>query len=81
MKKRSNYNKTSCFEEIKITTEDTKVKHTNSTTQLKWKLFTKVIKGAKIIGLGSYRQRVYLKEKRKLKLKVVQRMFCRSEYQ
>jgi hypothetical protein len=33
--------------------EDTKVKHTNITTKLKWKLFTKVIRVPSQIGLGS----------------------------
>ncbi len=34
----------SCFELIEFITEDIKVKHTNITTKLKWKVFTKVIK-------------------------------------
>ncbi len=38
------YNKTSCFEYIKFITEDYFAKHTNITTKLKLKLFTKVIK-------------------------------------
>ncbi len=37
------HNKTSCFKSIKFITEETKVKHTNITTKLKWKLFAKVI--------------------------------------
>jgi hypothetical protein len=52
------YNKTSCFEYIEFITEDAKVKHTSITTKLNWKLNTKVIKRAKLIGLGSDRQRV-----------------------
>ena len=44
--------------------EDTEVKSTNITTKLNWKSYTKVIKSAKLIGLGSDRQRVQLKEKR-----------------
>jgi hypothetical protein len=38
------YNKTSCFEQIKFITEDYFTDHTNIATKLKWKLFTKVIK-------------------------------------
>ncbi len=37
------YNKTSCFKYIKFIFEDTKVKHINITTKLKWKVYTKVI--------------------------------------
>ncbi len=33
----------SCFEQIEFNTEDAKVKHTNITTKLKWKVFTTVI--------------------------------------
>ncbi len=36
--------KTSFLEYIKFINEDTKLKHTNITTKLKWKVFTKVIK-------------------------------------
>jgi hypothetical protein len=34
----------SCLKLIEFKTEDTKVKYTNMTTKLKWKVFTKVIK-------------------------------------
>jgi hypothetical protein len=33
--------------------EDTTVKHTIITAKLNWKLYTKVIKSVKLIGLGS----------------------------
>ncbi len=34
----------SCLKLIEFKTEDTKVKYTNMTTKLKWKVFTKVFK-------------------------------------
>ncbi len=37
------YNKTSCFGLIEFITNDTKVKDTNITTKLNWKLCTKVM--------------------------------------
>ncbi len=38
------YSNTSFFEQIKFNTEDYFPKHTNITTTLRWKLFTKVIR-------------------------------------
>ncbi len=37
------YDKTNCLEYIKFTSEESFTEHTNNTTKLKWKLFTKVI--------------------------------------
>jgi hypothetical protein len=37
--------------------EDTKIKHKNITTKLNWKLYTNVIKRAKLTCLDSDRQR------------------------
>jgi hypothetical protein len=61
--------KKSCFKYIEFITEDTKVKHTNITTKLNSKLYTKVIKSAKLIGLGSARQSLIKREVWVLKLK------------
>jgi len=67
-KKKSNYHKTSCFEEIKFITEDTKVKHTNITTKLKLKLFTKVIR-APSNWLGFLQTESLIKREAQVKVK------------
>ncbi len=53
----------SCFILIEFVTEDWFTKHTNITTKLNWKLFTKVIKSPSEEAWGLDRQRVWLKEK------------------
>ncbi len=43
-KLQQSYNKMICFDQLKFITKDSIVKHTNITTKLKIKAFTKVIK-------------------------------------
>jgi hypothetical protein len=52
------YNKKVASNKLSLLLKIQEVKHTNITTKLNWKLYTKGIKNAKLIGLGSDRQRV-----------------------
>ncbi len=52
------YNKTSCLEKIEFITDNYFTKHTNITTKLKQKLFTKVIREQSEEAWFLVRQRV-----------------------
>ncbi len=55
-------NKTSSFEQFKFITEDYFTEHTNTTTKLKWKLFTKVMKERSKEAWGLDRQHLITRE-------------------